>query len=139
MEKLILTLGFIFISLCAVGQVQSDSIIDTRLIRYINLQTFPDIDTNKNKRTHSEIVKLLLQYSESCYKDSIAFNGWNDAWVLQSTDSLYLVSKLSNFSKWDTAYIKYNGYSKFQLFINKTIYRHREPTFKGFLEWLEKQ
>ena len=115
------------------------------------------IEVDKN------LLSLMNEYFQECYNDSILLNSF-DNWITCSNDKNRLESLIPSM-QYDSVYIKDMGgewsgtsgnYSfntitgearetrdyhteRYQLRVITNWYDHKEPTFKGFYEWLKKK
>lgn len=80
------------------------------------------VDYNTTVIKQKSLKTLLLDYSNECYKDSSIANLF--AITIQGTDTTYLIND-------NDALI---GIKKG----SQLIYEHKQPTFKGFIDYVKK-
>ena len=94
----------------------------------------------------NNMIELLLEYKKECYNDSVD-RGYSQVLLKSSNDiqELKLDGRNRNSRYCDTYVVdvKDNGIDyytedKYVLVLRCRECSHKEPTFKGFLDWLEK-
>lgn len=79
-------------------------------------------------------VQIVLEYTEECYNDTINFDRYVYGPNLIIWDSLNI--DITEYSPYDK--LERKGYEFIKKDKSQNYYFRRKPTFKGFIEWIEK-
>jgi hypothetical protein len=118
MKKLLLTLAIIVLPLMGYGQNYEKLFKEADWVFYSNPDTLRP--TNPPQPI---TLQDLIDYQEYCYNDSIA-------------TGIYAYNYDN--AVWDSTYTELFGWTYVQRNVgSRRIYKHYQPTFSGFIEWLK--